>query len=63
MKHYWYDTTTANFDKLTDWCEQQFGPSGDPNEQDCRWYIWYGMINFFRKEDYVMFCLRWSNES
>ena len=60
MKYYYFNPTIANFDEITDWCEEQFGPDREPYSKDCRWYIWYGMIKFVREEDYSWCLLKWS---
>lgn len=59
----WYvaEFNWKDYDEVTSWCEQHFGPH--PNNPDAwsRWHHRYSdMIHFRDEKDYNWFVLRWS---
>lgn len=56
-------TSKENRAEITRWCYRTFGPAGRPRgAAKTRWKdsIRFGEIYFARKEDLLMFVLRWS---
>ncbi len=53
------------WDSVVKWCEQRFGPIGDPWEVGtaARWYFNGGSFFFKHESDFTLFLLRWSHAS
>jgi hypothetical protein len=54
----------STWDSIVEWCEQRFGPIGDPwaASTAARWYFNGGSFFFKQQPDLTMFLLRWSCE-
>jgi hypothetical protein len=56
------DRTT--WDSIAQWCEQHYGPRGDPwaRRTASRWYFNGGTVFFKQQSDLTLFLLRWACE-
>jgi hypothetical protein len=55
------DANEATWNDLESWCQQTFGPVGDPWEPTAeRWYYNGGKFYFKRDSDLTLFLIKWS---
>jgi hypothetical protein len=59
----WYvaEFDWKDYDKVDNWCAEQFGPQPDRPDAWSRWYHHYSdKIHFANEKDYVLFVMRWA---